>query len=685
MTLVDPRALGGGAALSSWSLRDLAVEAFYNQRIILACLALGAAAGLVGLLLARPEYAAESQILARAAAEPAPREGLNGPAFPLAGDAVERIVQSDVQIIGSDPVLVSALSALNQPATTQGVERLRARLHTSTEPNSGLIKVRLKDADRARALKMLNAVLAAYARQRATLYLTGAAPRQVALITHCEAEIARLNAAIAQVRRDSGVLDVAQAIQLSSAAQEALDQRLGQARERQVADLGERSAAQGGIGRTPERILQGRDDTNATPNDDAHNTLLRLRQDRAHMASQYDAGWPGLAELDRKIAAAQTEITANDADTHHADHTGRNPVFDQLAARRAALDLDLAALSRQIGEIGREQTIARTRMALLQNVDAQLHDLERQRTVQEGIERQLAVSQAGSRLADAVVDDGNGALRIVQPPSAPFKGSSLGPTYLLAGLLAGAAAALAGACTASVLRQRYISPREAERRLGLSTLVETAAGGKEIGREAGAVAVAGLATLLADLRAEGGPVKVVQIVGAEAPDKCALALALGRASVRRGGRGPVLVVDFDSEDRYRRCAPAKAGRVIDLPSGRLEIAQTTTPGLWIATRTLSTPLGAPDASGEALRQLIELLRQSFGLVILVAPHAFADYPARRLYPMADANLLLIDSVETRAATAERMREVVLAAGGHLLGFVFTSRRHFIPEPILKWL
>jgi hypothetical protein len=82
---------------------------------------------------------------------------------------------------------------------------------------------------------------------------------------------------------------------------------------------------------------------------------------------------------------------------------------------------------------------------------------------------------------------------------------------------------------------------------------------------------------------------------------------------------------------------------------------------------------------------MRVLRQSFRLVLIVAPQAFADYPARRLYALTDANLLLIDAEGTRAATARRMRDVVLAAGGDLLGFVFTSRRRLVPETLLKWL
>ncbi len=542
-----------GGALESrggWSLRDLLAEAFFSQRLILTCLGAGLLVGVAGLALARSEYVAQSQILIRVAAEPAPREGLNGPAMPLAGDAVQRIVQSDIEMIVSDPVLAAALVRQHKPAGAGEIERLRARLRVSAETNASLIRISLTDTDRTRALGTLAALLTAYTQRRADLYRSGPALRQDKLLQDCEAQIDRLAGAIADIRRRNGVLDIAQAVQLATASLDALDQRLDQARERRSADMAERAATLAALPRTPEQIFERRDVTNATPNDDGRNTLLRLRQDRAHMASQYAADWPGLVELDRKIAAAQSEVLANAHDERHSDHTARNPVFDQLSSRRAALDLDLAALTSQIGALLRERDAAQARIAALQGVDADLHALERQRAVQEGIQRQLATSRAAGRLADAAVDDGEAALRVIQPPSAPLRGKSLGRTYLLAGVLLGLAGALAGSCCASVLRQRYISPREAERALGLPALAETDASGLEIGGKAGGEAVASLATLITDVRLGGQPLGIVQIVGGQGSEKAALALALGRTLAARGGP-PILIVRGFGSPRVR--------------------------------------------------------------------------------------------------------------------------------------
>jgi hypothetical protein len=59
--------------------------------------------------------------------------------------------------------------------------------------------------------------------------------------------------------------------------------------------------------------------------------------------------------------------------------------------------------------------------------------------------------------------------------------------------------------------------------------------------------------------------------------------------------------------------------------------------------------------------------------------------ARRLHGLADASILIVQAEATRAPAARRMREVVLASGGDLLGFVFTGRKRHVPEAIYRWL
>lgn len=666
------------------SLRDVAVEVFYYQRLILTCLGAGLAIGLGGLILARTEYTAQSQVLIRAAAESAPREGLNGPALPLAGDAVQRLIQTDIETVQSDPVLSATLIGTRSPAGPGEIEALRRRVQVSADPNASLIRIALRDTDRARGLRTLRALLQAYTARRGALYRGGPLDRQTALISQNAAEIARLTEAISKVRMRAGVLDIAQAIQLAGADLDALDQRLGQAHERRASAFAERAAAAAGLTHTPLQVFDHREVTNTSPNDEGRNTLLRLRQDRAHMASQYAPDWPGLLELDRKIAAAEAEIAANARDFRAAEHTARNPLFDQLTARQATLGLDLAAVDRQIAVLERERLDVFRRIGELQTAESELHALEQRRSVAEGIQHQLAVNQAARELAETAMGDGEATVRIVQPPSAPLKGKNLGATYLLAGLLAGAASALALTCCASVLRQRYITAQAAERALGLPALAETEACGPNVGLGRDARPIAGLATLLTDVRVEGRPLGIVQILGTEAATKAALALSLGRALAGREGQA-ILIVDLDSEDRYLGLAPPGTGRELALPRGRLGLARSVVPGLWIATRIKDTPLAALDASADAAKACADVLRQSFRLVLLVAPANFAAYPARRLCSLADANLLVIDAARTRAPTARRLRDVVLAAGGDLLGFVFTSRRRFIPEPVLKWL
>jgi hypothetical protein len=48
-------------------------------------------------------------------------------------------------------------------------------------------------------------------------------------------------------------------------------------------------------------------------------------------------------------------------------------------------------------------------------------------------------------------------------------------------------------------------------------------------------------------------------------------------------------------------------------------------------------------------------------------------------------VLIVRAEKTRALAARQLKETVLAAGGDILGFVFTFRGYYIPEALYKWL
>lgn len=684
---VGPQGLHG-----AWSLRDGLTHLFREGRLVLACLAGGLALGLVVALVTPPRFTAESLLLLRVGATEAAQEGLNGPQAFQGAEAVQRVLQSDARILHSEPVIRAALEATD--GTTQPSARAMAKfsraLKVEVDPGTNILRVAFADPDRARALRAVQAVVDGYVARRAGLYVNGARARQDQEIDRYVAALKATEADIQTVRADHGVLDVETDIRLASDRLDGLSQRAAQTRERLGVVRAELAATGRTLAATADRVLDSQERTNSTPNDEARNTLLRLRQERAHVAGQYAADWPGLIELDAKIAAAQAQIIENAQDIRFSDRTVRNPVADMLAQRRAALSVEQAALTRQSSELAVQVAAAEARVRDLAQAEMRLHDLERSRGAAETIYRTLLVSRAGSSLEDQAVDDHNTTLRIVQPPTAPMAGRELRPALVLAGLFAGLAAAAVAVTLAVVLRQTFVTPDEAEGALRLPGLMIFESEAADPGSPEGQAAVRRLASLLTE-GGDGRPARVVQIVG-EGPQKSRIGLALAQALATSGRREAVLLLDLDAADHYRRKASATTLRRLPIGPHHLDVARSSLPGLWVATG--EAPLaeggslnvvGGVTAAEAAPEMLMEVLRGAFGRIVVVGRTDVEAPDARRLHPLVDATVMLIAAERTRGPVAFRMREAVLAAGGDLLGFVFTGRRKHIPEAIYRWL
>ena len=120
-------------------------------------------------------------------------------------------------------------------------------------------------------------------------------------------------------------------------------------------------------------------------------------------------------------------------------------------------------------------------------------------------------------------------------------------------------------------------------------------------------------------------------------------------------------------------------------SSHLDVARSASAGLWAAVNPGETPLGAPSTTAEEARAFLDLMRGAFARIMLVASRDFEAPDMRRLYGLADANILIVQAEATRAPAARRMREVVLASGGDLIGFILTGRRRYVPEALYRWL
>jgi uncharacterized protein involved in exopolysaccharide biosynthesis len=693
-------------ALGSFSLRDFMLHIFYNAKLVRNCVIIGLALGIAAAAFSRTQYTATSLVMVLSAPGALPTE--LGGAASLLGAANPRGVESDGEIVKSEPVIRSAveqvgvyafvpggaaaklLSSGREPSERQvskAIDKFRRDLKVDTEPGSNLIHISFGNPDRERAVQALQALLDAYSSRRRVIYEDSAAKLQQQEVQRYGGLLTDLDSKIKNAQGQAGVLNIAQDVQLAAARQDSLALRISQAQERASALEGELATARQRLATTPQQVFSRRETTNGTPNDDARNLVSRLRQERAHMVEQYQPNYPGIKELDDKIALADEQAKANLQNSTFTDEKVRNPDFDALTAKVSSLIVEKSAVADQLLELQRQQAEAQSRIGTIRQASSQLEELLRTRDVLESVYKQIALQQAGASLQSVLAADQTASVRIVQPPSADATGKSTALLLIIAGLVLGLASAAAIAVVKTFGRQVYITPTDAEKSLKIPTLAELSPEESDEDSPAGLQKISRLASLLVDSDRASHPMSFIQISGTgEGEDKVALALLLG-SEFGSNWRLPTLVIDLGGEAHAELHHKASGVQPVTIGGLELAIIKTQYPNLWAITQApgMLSPLSNPRLSLDRVEQVIAVLRTKFKRLLMIAPRDFESYGARRLYALADAHLLVVRSEKSRAPVLRRLRDVILTSGGDILGMIYTHRRFYIPEVVYRWL
>lgn len=692
----------------SFTLRDLLIQAFYNKRLIRNFLVAGVAIGLLAALFSHTQYTAQSLLLVFVGPESVAVQNPSGAGPAIVSVDGLKAVQSEIQILESDDVVRAAirrvgpatlfppvgrrrLFGLRAPAAATEQEEaairdFRGDLRVENDTGTNIVHVSFTHPDRALALQAAAALVDAYLDHRRTVYTSPAAASLQREITQYGDKLHAIEAKIETVRNQYGVLDITQDSALAANRLDGILQRENQVRERRMAVHAELLAAQGRLASQPQQVFDSREITNNTPNDNTRNTLLQLQQEREHMATQYTANWPALRELDRKIASVQAQLDAGAKGGYFTARSVRNPVVDQLSTRLASLQLEDQALGQQLVELGSQYDQAQRHVAELRTAQTQLDPLVRARAAAEEVYRQFSVRHAGEAFQDVAADNRNASVRVVQHASAPLVGRSMAVTYLAGGLLLGMMLAAFASVVATLLRQVYIMPSEAERDLDLPGVADFPGSAEDFTGPASRREVSNLAAYLLDVTVNGRTINAVQVVSAaDADGKSALVRALA-TELAQGHGLRTLILDLHSDGRAEAHALGGADeRRASVVDSAVPVVATGVPQLWVSVDAAGSSLGNARTLLTRSREMLDSLRQHFDIVLVIGPDDMSDYAARRLSGLVDANLLVIRSEHTRAPVAAQLRDAVLSAGGNLLGFAYTARKYHIPAGIYRWL
>ncbi|WP_174451292.1 GumC family protein [Azospirillum baldaniorum] len=633
-------------------------------------------------------------------------------------------VDSEIRILESRRVIEDTLSALGpvtlfpeiarprlfgllpadspQDQLEKAIDKFKRRLQVEQQSSSNIVRLSFSHEDPDLAADTVNALADAYLKRRRAIFDVPRSPFLASELARHSDQLKSIEGQIQALKSEYDIVDLGQESLLAANQVDSIVQRRRQTQERQAALQAEVTAAKKRLAALPERVFDFREQSNQTQNDDDRNVLLRLELERDRMASQFLPDYPPLQELERKIRTVRQSMKGGDKPVYNTTREVRNPSIPFLNNHLLTLEIEQDAVARQLDELNRQHTVAVEKVGRLRKAESELRDLERTRSVMEDIYRDYAQRTEAARAEEEATKVRFSNVRVVQPAVAPATGTSMAPSFIIAGLVGGILLGGAAGVLATWLRQVYILPHEIERDLGVPAIASFSDTDGELVSPGAQQELIHLAAQLRDHGLDDQPMALIQFVTANDGDGDAI-VARGLALEFAKGRGlRTLVIDLCGDGTGQLGAinagadgeaagEADSGAGERLPTiepqsaGDLEALPSAVPLLWVSRQATGSALGSLRTPIAQSRQMLERLNQRFDIILILSPPIGNSHLARRLSPMVDANILVARAEHTRAPVAARMRDSILASGGDIVGLVLTGRHFHIPQVIYRWL
>lgn len=681
-------------SFEGWALvRSLLATAQHRWKWLLVAFLVPVVLAVLAAAMVPSRYSAETLLVVSANRETASTNEISGTGQQLQQSEVQKLVQSEVDLMTSEAVvrrvfrrlpperiypslddrrLLGLLPPLSEDRRqARAAARLRTTLLSEAQPNSNVVRLFVLHPDRATALELLEAVLAAYFELRNEVFANPAAGVLSAEVTRQARELDEVENEITALKSRVGVLDIGQEVVLASQRLDQTQQRLDRLREQREAAQAAVVAAQRAIAAQPGRVVAAVEQTNLAPNDEARNTLARLLQERQRMAQQYQPNAPMMVELEGQISRARAQVRDSRGGNFQTQREVRNPALEMLNTRLLTAQVDADTISGQEREVRRQLEETQQRNLLLLSAQRDLRQLDRRREALDTNFRQFSQREAAARLSEEARLGRGAAVSLAQRPFAPATGRDLTLHFLAAGMIGGVGLAATAVLLLTFLRRTWLHPAEAERATGLPALGVLPQGRWPAQTGTASPPIAGLAAQLLDagLRAR---VQVLQFLGTGPADERerltrALAVELARTHAKR-----VLLIDLDGDGR-RHFVELGAPDQPPTPSDEGILAhETMVPRLWIAYQARDSDLARPHALETNVTRLADRLCQAFDLVLIIGPDEMESYARRRLAVIVDGNILVVRQDVTRAEAANDMIDRVQAGGGRFFGLFYTG-------------
>ena len=469
------RSAGGWSARTRYAPSDFVTllwrEKGFMALVFIAILALGIAAAMT----LKTSYTAYSSISVRLGQEYVyqPRSGDAGRgALPNMDD----VVQTEIEIMQSRPVAERAIQAIGlarlYPKLNQGdkdamdkaAAQVQKAFQTESAPDTSIIKVSFKHADKVLAARVLNALMEAYLARRMEL-LQPNAPAVQAQRQAADARLSDVDQAYDNFLRFNNIGDFDSERDTLKQAQNTLEQQ----RLQTAASLKDKQSRLGVLtarlaGLMPEQVVSR--DVNMQ-NQTALNALL---DQKTKLSAAYTDTSEPMRDVDQKIAETQKAISAHPTIGDAARRMGPNPVYQSLQNDQISVSAEVSGLRSQLAAVDEQLKQNTERQLKIASLQPQYDSLIRARVILQDSAKAFAQREQETLAEQSIASKGADNIRIVSRAAPPTKGTSLKKPVAVLTVLLAAFTALCAGLLRIFLSPGTVTPQIAGRTLDLPVL-----------------------------------------------------------------------------------------------------------------------------------------------------------------------------------------------------------------------
>ncbi len=468
-------------AFARFSLRDLVTALFYYKRPTFIAFLVPCMLGVAASYLAHTTYTAQARLLVLYGSEYVFHPGNRDTGNDITLDR-NQIIQGELQIMQSPALAAEVLQAVGPstvyPALANDPSPLRAAMSrfavdlvVTSVPQSNVVDLALRNADRAVAIRVLNELIAHYLTYRSSIFGKTQPGGENAQRDEFADRLRMAEDALAQFGIDHGItnLDEQMSLQLRLISDNTNQQSLT---AQQIGETAGRvDALHKQLGTVPATVQIYAESARSQQTSGLTDSLVKLEIQRRDLLSRYQADFPLVRDVEKQIAAVRGQIGGDPAREAAITRLGRNTVYDDLRREEITLGSQLQGLQAKKAQLEFDGTRLQARSDELAGLARQYRDLQRTRDVLDQSYRAISRSSEETQLSGALERASGANVRVVQPPDAPLAGRNPGVILMLAGAVLGGFCAVAVFALLNATRQVFVSVHDVERQLDLPVLL----------------------------------------------------------------------------------------------------------------------------------------------------------------------------------------------------------------------